>query len=169
MSEFYVNGQLNVQKLLSIPRDQRIVAQATQNYPNMVAVLSIAAGMFLSSSGIDDDTAIALAETIVSEAHEDHLSVQDVIVFLKGAAAGKYGRLSWGKVTVNALMDMFEQYRQGRHEYFMNLKEEQHAQYKAMGRGVSAEQVVREFYEPGVIKSMIEQIHREHGEQQEGV
>lgn len=103
---------------------------------DVTATLTIAAtaiGLYLGGSGVSEAQAVDIAEAVLDDADADQLTLQDLVIFLKGAVAGKYGAFTRNIPTPMDFMKMFEIYRQDRHENLMNLREEQHAQLKGQG------------------------------------
>jgi len=130
---FMDKGRPNYPVIFSVPRSVRLPALAEKDPAGAVALISTAISLALATSGLTDDCAYDTAEIIVNESGEDQLTIQDVILFCKAAAAGKYGGFLRNNPTPQDFMLMFEKYRQERHETFQNIKEEQHAQLKAQG------------------------------------
>jgi alpha-beta hydrolase superfamily lysophospholipase len=64
--------------------------------------------------------------------YEDQLSLEDVILFLQRAKAGRYGAIK-NLVLPSILFDKLEMYRQARHEVFIKIKEAREAAFKEMG------------------------------------
>ena len=79
----------------------------------------------------DTKVSVAACELMLLS-YEDQLSLEDVILFLQRAKAGRYGAIK-KLVLPSVLFDKLEMYRQARHEVFMKIKAEREAAFKAMG------------------------------------
>jgi hypothetical protein len=73
-----------------------------------------------------------LAYSLIEEAEQDQLAIQDILLFLDGMVKYKYGKV-YDRMDMPTFFEMLEKYREQRHLDFMNGKEEAHAQFKAMG------------------------------------
>lgn len=71
------------------------------------------------------------AFSILQSSEEDFLSLQDIIIFFEGAKQGKYGKV-YDRLDQQVIFDMLEIYRESRHQSLINMKEEQHSQYKTV-------------------------------------
>src|ERR1041384_8249935 len=133
LAPFMDKGKPNYPVIFQVPRADRLPALAEKDQAGAVALVSTAVALALSTSGITDDCAYDTAEIIINEAAEDQLTIQDVVIFCKAAAAGKYGPFLRNNPTPMDFMSMFEKYRQERHETIVSLRDEQHTQLKAQG------------------------------------
>jgi hypothetical protein len=64
--------------------------------------------------------------------HEDHLALEDVILFLQRVKAGVYGTIK-NLADPTILFTLLEIYRKTRHEAYARIKEEKEAALKALG------------------------------------
>lgn len=69
---------------------------------------------------------------LVMTTEEDQLSIEDFVLFFKGAREGKYGRIL-DRLDQQTVFALLEEYRNERHRQFMRIKEEKHTSLKAMG------------------------------------
>lgn len=81
---------------------------------------------------MNDEQIVELAETILDSSNEDLLALEDVVLFLQGLTRGKYGPL-YEAMDIPKFMEKFEVYRNERHVALLRVREEQHANFKAMG------------------------------------
>lgn len=72
------------------------------------------------------------AAAIIDSAHEDQLAIEDLLLFFDGAMKNQYGRVL-DHLDQHVVFEMFEKYRHERHMAYMNIRDEQEAQYKAGG------------------------------------
>lgn len=72
------------------------------------------------------------AFALIATSEEDRLSLQDLVLFFEGAKQGKYGRVL-DHIDQHLIFEMLEMYREERHRQYLNIKEENDVQFKAMG------------------------------------
>lgn len=99
-----------------------------------------------------------LAEMIIDSSHEDQLSVQDVLLFLKDMLMGKYGKIK-EKMDYPMFFDMFEKYRLDRYKTCEAAEYEKHLQYKNMGhqeRSCSKELTMRSDEDPIAVLDLMQ-------------
>jgi hypothetical protein len=79
------------------------------------------------------DTRIAVcACDLMLAAHEDQLSLEDLIVFFERAKAGKQGNFK-KPLTHYSIMEQLEEFRQKRHEVLLQIRRKQEEEHKAFG------------------------------------
>ena len=83
------------------------------------------------SAKLSDTKIAACACDLILAAHEDQLSLEDLVVFFELAKKGKYGKFK-GTLTHFSIMQKLEQFRIDRTAVYYRLKEEQEAQLKKM-------------------------------------
>jgi hypothetical protein len=71
------------------------------------------------------------AFALIQTSEEDYLSLEDVIIFFEGAKQGKYGKI-FDRLDQQIIFEMFELYRQQRHENLLRIKDEMSSQHKAL-------------------------------------
>lgn len=86
--------------------------------------------------GLNEDQMIAIADQIIEESEEDNLALEDFLLFGQKFLIGEYGKI-YDRMDVPTFFEFFEKYRQARHEAILNVREEQQAQFKSMGKGPS--------------------------------
>ena len=120
-----------------VPVSERLPALA-KLYGNekISAVLSIAITKTLNNFnlrvGMNPEQVMQLAYSIIEDAEQDQLAIQDILLFLDGMVKFKYGKV-YDRMDMPTFYEMLEQYREERHKVFMDKKEELSSQYKAMG------------------------------------
>ena len=131
------DGSVDHSKTLSIPFDQRIPALVAK--PNGRNIVSVAISSMLVSSfqhiknaKLDADQIIEMAEMIIDSSHEDKLSVEDIMLFLKDMLMGRYGKFSNG-MDMPAFFEAFEEYRNERYKTAKRIEWEEHLTFKSLG------------------------------------
>jgi hypothetical protein len=77
---------------------------------------------------------IEISDQIIEQSGEDNLALEDFLLFGQKFLVGEYGKI-YDRMDVPTFFEFFEKYRQLRHEAILNVREEQHAQFKSMGEG----------------------------------
>ncbi|PWT75791.1 MAG: hypothetical protein C5B59_08025 [Bacteroidetes bacterium] len=140
LSSFRDRGEVVMRRTLQIPADERIpmLTQTKEGRVQVLTALSASLKSFYENISLkekpDEYDIVLLASQIIDESHSDNLSVQDVLLFLGDFLRGKYGPTYYNKLDMPTFFNRFENYRQKRHEELLRAREEQQAQYKAMGR-----------------------------------
>jgi hypothetical protein len=80
---------------------------------------------------MNSDQIVECAHELVMTTQEDQLSIEDYVLFFKGAREGKYGKIL-DRLDQQTIFEMLEQYRQRRHEQYLRIKEEKEVNYKAL-------------------------------------
>lgn len=132
MQNYLVRGSINFPGLMKVPSANRIPALSQADFTECMKSVNSAVYLFLSTCGVEVNTSVAITSSILNEAHEDNLSIEDVVMFLMKMTAGQYGKF-YGNITPPAFMEKFEEYRQERHEALLNIREEKSANHKALG------------------------------------
>lgn len=78
------------------------------------------------------DQIIDCAYEMIGTSSEDYLSLEDFTIFFDGAKKGNYGKI-YDRLDQQTIFEMFEIYRQERHEKYHQIQEEKHTQFKGMG------------------------------------
>lgn len=131
-------GIVQFDRVLSVPSHERIQALAAlQNGRAIVsAALSASINSALSSMntrmGMNAEQILDLADEIIDQSAEDNLSLEDVLLFLQMMITGKTGK-NYDRMDIPTFFEMFEVYRQERHEAILNIREQQNVNYKAAG------------------------------------
>ena len=87
---------------------------------------------------------------LIIVAEEDHLSLEDLIVFFELAKGGNYGKFK-GMLTHYGIMQKLEGFRQERYETYVRLKEQKEREQKSLGP------MERTSPEPTAIKHLFDQ------------
>lgn len=82
--------------------------------------------------GMNEFQILNLAEEIIDTSSEDNLSFEDLMLFLQNLVRGKY-KIAYESFDIPKFMELFEIYRQERHKTILELRENQHLQFKALG------------------------------------
>jgi len=120
-----------------VPVSERLPA-LTKAYgaEKISGILSIAITKALNNFnlrvGMNAEQIMQLSYSLIDEAEQDQLAIQDILLFLDGMVKYKYGKV-YDRMDMPTFFEMLEKYRDERHLAFMNGKEEAHAQFKAMG------------------------------------
>lgn len=69
---------------------------------------------------------------LVMTTEEDQLSIEDYVLFFKGAKEGKYGKIL-DRMDCQTVFSMLEVYRSERHCKLVSIKDEQSSQFKTYG------------------------------------
>jgi hypothetical protein len=120
-----------------VPVSERLPALTkTYGAEKISGILSIAITKALNNFnlrvGMNAEQIMQLAYSLIDEAEQDQLAIQDILLFLDGMVKYKYGKV-YDRMDMPTFFEMLEKYRDERHLAFMNGKEEAHAQFKAMG------------------------------------
>ena len=137
---FKERGVVVYDKVLAISLNERIPAliktdegwEAVQIA--LTASLKSAFGNFNLRVGLNEDQMIDLAEAIIDQSHEDNLAIEDVLLFLQKLVMGQAGKI-YDRMDIPTFFELFEGYRQERHQKLMQHREEQSTQFKVMGAG----------------------------------
>lgn len=79
-----------------------------------------------------DEQIFDCSEAMVMTTEEDQLSIEDYVLFFKGAKEGKYGKIL-DRLDQQTIFTMLEEYRQERHQQFVRIKQERETEFKSMG------------------------------------
>lgn len=130
VQQYQHEGAVKYDALLSIPLPDRIPGLMEKyGKKTMHRLLAMIIREFFNSLVLPK--AKKLTETKISftacelmiSSYEDHLSLEDVILFLQRAKAGKYGIIK-NIASPVVFFDLLEQYRQERHEAYHKIEEE---------------------------------------------
>ena len=139
MQQYQKNNTPQFEALLAIPTEDRIPG-LVEKYGNktMYQLLLMVLKEFVAALPMPrykkpTETRLSLAACeIMLLAEEDHLALEDVILFLQRAKAGFYGPIKT-LVTTNVILQMLDCYRQERHQAYQKLKGETDAVLKKLG------------------------------------
>ena len=148
LSRFKERGAVKFEKVLDIPMSDRIPVLATTEDGREQVTISIVAALNAIFSnvnlrvGLNEDQVLEIADLIIEQSFEDNFAIEDLLLFGQKFLVGGYGKI-YDRMDVPTFFEFFEKYRQGRHEAMLNIRDEQHAQFKSMGRGPSVGNEVR--------------------------
>lgn len=138
MCRFKEKGEALPMKVIElVPVSERLPALSKLYGTDKISgILSIAITKALNNFnlrvGMNAEQIMQLAYSLIDEAEQDQLAIQDIMLFLDGMVKYKYGKV-YDRMDMPTFFEMFEKYREERHLAFMNGKDEAHAQFKAMG------------------------------------
>lgn len=117
--------------------DNRIPALTQTPEGRQKVSIAIAASMLSAFQHIDSakmsaSTIKEIAEGIIDSSHEDQLSIEDILLFLKDMLMGKYGKIT-GALDMPRFFEIFERYRDERYKTLKKIREEEHLTYKSLG------------------------------------
>lgn len=130
-------GAINYKKSLQIPFDQRIPALVRQENGRQRVVAALSASILSAFGNIEKakmtaDQILDLADGIIDSAHEDDLSIEDVLLFLKELIMGKFGKIT-DKLDMPMFFELFEKYRTKRYQTLEAIRYEEHLNSKNAG------------------------------------
>lgn len=120
-----------------VPVSERLPALAKLYGPEKIAgVLNLAITRALNTFnlrvGMNPDQIAELSYSLIEEAEQDQLAIQDILLFLDGLPKFKYGKV-YDRMDMPTFFEMLEVYREQRHQAFVRVMEERDAQYKSYG------------------------------------
>lgn len=105
-------------------------------FENIHKTLILLLGKFVNSFNLirpmSEEQVIECAFDMVTTSQEDQLSIEDYVLFFKGARQGKYGKVL-DHLDQQVVSEMLEAYRQERHINLVRIREEQHLAQKGLG------------------------------------
>lgn len=137
LATYREGGLVNHQKTLAIPFNERIPELIKQENGRQRVSAALAASLLsafgnISNAKMSADQIIELAEGIIDSSHEDFLSIEDVLLFLKDLLMGKMGKIT-EKLDMPYFFELFEKYRDKRYQTFEAIQYEKHLNRKNMG------------------------------------
>lgn len=138
LSLYKVNGLINYERVLSIPGDERInnLIQLPNGRNRVSAALSASIKSAFEAInlrvGMNVEQILDLADEIIDQSSEDNLALEDVLLFLQQLITGKAGKI-FDRMDIPTFFELFETYRQSRHEEVLNIREQEQANHKAYG------------------------------------
>lgn len=82
--------------------------------------------------GLNEDQIAELSEQIIEQSGEDNLAVEDVLLFLRELITGKAGKI-YDRMDIPTFFELFENYREKRHQAILNIRYEEQANHKVYG------------------------------------
>ena len=156
LQQYSNEDKANFESLLSIPLKDRVPGLLSdyglKRMHRLIKtiLLEFCYSIALPKSKKLTETKISVcACDLILIAEEDHLSLEDLIVFFELAKSGKYGRFK-NMLTHYSIVEKLEQFRQNRYKAYIKLKEQKEAEQKNMGP------VERISLQPTAIKHLFE-------------
>jgi hypothetical protein len=136
-NQYIERGVVQFDKILSIPACSRVPNLThVYGFETLVKLVAVLLASFNNSLNLirpmNDEQVIDCATDLVMTTEEDQLSVEDLVLFFKGAKEGKYGRIL-DRMDSQTVFAMMEEYREQRHREYVKIKDEKHANLKSMG------------------------------------
>ena len=137
LATYREKGVVNYKKTLEIPFSQRIPELIKQEDGRNRVVAAISASILSAFNNIEKakmsaDQILDLTDGIVDSSHEDQLSIEDVLLFLKDLILGKFGKIT-DKLDMPMFFEYFEKYRDKRYQTLEAIRYEEHLNRKNMG------------------------------------
>lgn len=139
LSTFREKGIVQHRRTLLIPFSERIPALLQRPDGKMHVLTALTASIHSALKNLnlkvpmDEEQIVELADSIIDSSYEDQLGLEDVLLFLSDMLKGKYGKI-YERMDMQVFFEMFENYREARHQEVLNVRYEQHAQTKVQGR-----------------------------------
>lgn len=129
------NGEVNYPAIFNVPSTERLPAMFQRDFMQatglVVAALTMAFEKMSFKRKMDGATINNIAEEILDTCDEDNLSLEDLVLFLQNMVRGKYGNME--EISIARFMGTFDKYRDERHYALIDLRENEHLQYKGLG------------------------------------
>jgi uncharacterized protein YciU (UPF0263 family) len=138
LSQFKERGVINFGMALSVPTEERIpmLAKSPEGYNRLLIALSASLKSAMANInlrvGLSEDQLVELADQIITESSEDNLSLEDVLLFLQLLVTGKAGKI-YDRLDIPTFFELFETYREDRHQALLNVRYEQSVNHRALG------------------------------------
>jgi hypothetical protein len=163
LSKFKYLGVVSFDKVLAINSNERLPAMIKTDEGReevqiaLTAAIKSAFSNFNLRVGLNEDQMIDLAEAIMDQSHEDNLSLEDVLLFLQRLVVGQAGKV-YDRMDIPTFFELFEKYRQERHENLIRFRVEQNSQFKIQGRGATGN-IELDGMDAGTILSMMQSLN----------
>ena len=129
------DGNINYPAVLSIPTTERIPQLAKQDFRRVllliIGAITVAMESLIDKKRLNEIQILDAAESIIDTAEEDNLSFEDIMLFLQKLTRGEYKMPA--ELDVPKFMEIFEIYRENRHQEYHELQYNRHLQYKSLG------------------------------------
>lgn len=137
LDQFKEKGMVKFKNLLEIPVKDRLPGLVTEYgkekiHGLLIVLLTDFVNSFNLIRPMTADQIVACAFDLIDTSYEDYLSIEDFTLFFQGAKSAKYGKVL-DRMDEQTVFELFENYRQQRHESYLRLKEEKESQYKSYG------------------------------------
>lgn len=137
LRQYHSQGVIAFEKVLSIPLTGRI-PHLTHVYglENLHKLMIILLARFNNDLNLirpmSAEQVTDCAFDLVMTTQEDYLSIEDYMLFFKGAKEGKYGRIL-DRLDSQTVFALLEEYREQRHSSYRKIQESRHLEYKGSG------------------------------------
>lgn len=137
LSLYRERGLVDHTKTLAIPMGERIPALVKDPESKLKVKAALSASILSAFGNIEKakmsaDQILDLTDAIIDSAHEDQLSIEDVLLFLKDLIMGKMGKIT-DKLDMPLFFELFEKYRDKRYRTLEAIRYEQHLNLKNAG------------------------------------
>lgn len=136
LARYSGNGIMNFGLILSIPHEDRICGlclKIGEKYVHSIIGASLSSAFdVLSVKDISGELVFEISLRVIEESGEDHLSMEDFMIFLRGMIAGKFGKI-YNRMDMPTFFELFENYRQQRHDALSEIRYEQQVNHKSNG------------------------------------
>lgn len=134
---FTENGVIQFDKLLSISMHGRVPNLThVYGFQNIHKVITALLTTFCNSLNLirpmSENQIVECAYELVMTTQEDQLSIEDYVLFFKGAKEGRYGKIL-DRMDHQTVFSLLEEYRQDRYKALVKIREEEHLQKKGTG------------------------------------
>jgi len=128
------------ESLLTIPVKDRLPGLIDQYgketiHGLLIVLLTDFANSFNLIRPMTADQIVMCAFEMIDTSYEDYLSIEDFALFFQGAKSAKYGKIL-DRMDQQTIFELFENYRQQRHEKYLQKKEEKESNFKRIGGGI---------------------------------
>jgi len=135
--EYVSNGVVLFDKVLAIDAHARIPNLThVYGFDKVHEVLIVLLTSFANSLNLirpmSSEQIVECAHELVMTSEEDFLSIEDYVLFFKGAKEGKYGRIL-DRLDQQTVFQLLEEYRSERHRQYHRIRETRHLELKGMG------------------------------------
>lgn len=126
------DGRPNFPALLEIPSPERIPAMASKDMAQTAALITVVLTTAMDSLNLKRPMTpvqiLDLTDAVIDSASEDNLSIEDLVLFLQKFTRGEYGSF-YESMDMAKFLQIFEEYREQRHQTLLNIRDEQNAKY----------------------------------------
>lgn len=139
LSEYRERGEIDFKKVLAVPARYRIpgLVATKEGKRAVLSVLTVYIAKAMNQLNLkypmNADQVATLALTIINQSQQDQLAMEDVMLFLQKLIAGEYGPVEF-KMDSPTFFKYFEAYREDRFQANESMKDEQHVNYKSLGK-----------------------------------
>ena len=134
---FKEHGRVSMTRVLGLGPYERLPFLAKMPGMREDLITAIAASLKSAFSNLNlkfsmsESQVVELADMIIDQSSEDDLGLEDVLLFLEEMLTGKCGKI-YDRMDIPLFFDLFEHYRQRRHEAVKAIRDEEDAQFRAL-------------------------------------